>query len=66
MVLPLDVDARDGEEKDQPGERQRQQHAEEPSSRAVLHVSSVDPNVVCALDAVREVAYRPERTTALG
>ena len=30
MMFPLHVDARDGEEQDQPGERQRQQHAEEP------------------------------------
>jgi len=42
MVLPHDVDARNGEEQNEPQERQREQHAEEPDPRVVLHVPSMD------------------------
>ena len=42
VVLPHDVDARDREEQDEPGEGHREQHADEPDPRAVLHVPSMD------------------------
>jgi hypothetical protein len=70
MVLPHDVDAGDREEQDEPGERQREQHAEEPDPRAVLHVPSKDRSgatrpVRCARDA-RPDENRAERASASG
>src|SRR4029453_3424433 len=40
--LPHDGEARDGEKQGEPGDRQREHHAEDPDPRVVLHVTSVD------------------------
>ena len=62
---PTHVDARDGEEQDEPGERQREQHAEEPDSRAVLHVSSMDRAARARARRGRDAREPSERTTVL-
>ena len=66
MVLPHDVDARDGQEQGEPDERQRQQRAEEPDPRAVLHVSSMDRRGAGSRSAREARARGSERTSASG